>query len=149
MYTIKAAAFRVTKVLTDNGKEFSDCFRFRATGQWEPTGKHRFDHACQQYGIEQCLAKLRTLQTDGMLERFNGRVTEVVIKVTYFNNSKEPRDTLLHYVRIYNQQSSAGGAWPYRAHSDVEKLVYNYMEVGGHAVLKPLGAILILTGQSR
>jgi len=42
-------------------------------------------------------------QTNGMIERFNGRVAEVV-KTTVFHRSQELRDTLLRYVKIYNQQ---------------------------------------------
>ena len=98
---IAKAAFRVTKVLTDKGKEFTD--RFCATGQRKPTGKHSFDRVCRRHGIEHRLTKPRTPQTNGMVERFNGRIAEV-IRVTFFNNSQELRDTLLHYVKIYNQQ---------------------------------------------
>jgi len=98
---IQAAAFKVTKVLTDNGKEFTD--RFCATGQREPTGRHRFDRVCEAHGIEHRLTRPRTPQTNGMVERFNGRIAEV-IKVTYFNSRQELHDTLLHYVKIYNQQ---------------------------------------------
>ena len=41
---IAKAPFNITKVLTDNGKEFTD--RFCATGEREPTGRHRFDQIC-------------------------------------------------------------------------------------------------------
>ncbi len=63
----------------------------------------RFDRVCRRHGIEHRLTKPRTPQTNGRVERFNGRVAEV-IKVAYFNSSQALRDTLLHYVRIYNQQ---------------------------------------------
>jgi hypothetical protein len=43
------APFKVQKVLTDNGKEFTD--RFGATGERDPSGRHRFDRACEQHGI--------------------------------------------------------------------------------------------------
>ena len=97
----KAAPFRVTKELTDNSKEFTD--RFYVTGQREPTVKHRFDRVCRRHGIEHRLTKPRTPQTNGMVERFNGWIAEV-IRVTFFNSTQELRDTLLHYVKIYNQQ---------------------------------------------
>ena len=37
---VEAAPFKVTKVLTDNGKEFTD--RFCATGEREPTGSQTY-----------------------------------------------------------------------------------------------------------
>ena len=41
---IDKAPFTITKVLTDNDKEFTD--RFCATGQRQPTGAHAFDRVC-------------------------------------------------------------------------------------------------------
>jgi len=41
---IDKVPFAITKVLTDNGKEFTD--RFCATGQRQPTGSHAFDRVC-------------------------------------------------------------------------------------------------------
>ena len=46
----KAAPFRISKVLTDNGKEFTD--RFDVHGERTPTGKHLFDMACKKHTIE-------------------------------------------------------------------------------------------------
>uniref|UniRef100_UPI003AF940F8 integrase core domain-containing protein n=1 Tax=Thiolapillus sp. TaxID=2017437 RepID=UPI003AF940F8 len=44
--------FIITKVLTDNGKEFTD--RFIANGERKPTGQHPFDQVCQAEG-QACL----------------------------------------------------------------------------------------------
>jgi len=43
------------KVLTDNGKEFTD--RFCATGERQPTGAHAFDRGCTDNRIEHRLTK--------------------------------------------------------------------------------------------
>jgi transposase InsO family protein len=96
---IEAAPFKVTKVLTDNGKEFTD--RFCATGDRKPTGRHPFDKACAEHDIEHRLIRPRHPQTNGMVERFNGRVKEVIDQ-TRFGSTKELRDTLYQYCRIYN-----------------------------------------------
>ena len=96
---IKAAPFTITKVLTDNGKEFSD--RFCATGQREPTGKHAFDKVCASNAIEHRLTKPRTPQTNGMIERFNGRIADV-LHTTRFQSGEQLRDTLVRYARLYN-----------------------------------------------
>jgi transposase InsO family protein len=97
---IKAAPFTITKVLTDNGKEFSD--RFCATGQREPTGNHAFDKVCSEHAIEHRLIKPRHPQTNGMIERFNGRISEV-LKTTRFRSGEHLSDTLIRYVKLYNQ----------------------------------------------
>ncbi len=46
---VEKAAFTITTILTDNGKEFTD--KFCSTGQREPTGKHEFYVACLAAGI--------------------------------------------------------------------------------------------------
>jgi len=76
VHVIDKAPFTITKVLTDNGKEFTD--HFCATGQRQPTGAHAFDRVCTANRIEHRLTKPRTPQTNGMSERFNGRSAEVL-----------------------------------------------------------------------
>ena len=73
---VDQAPFKVQKVLTDNGKEFTD--RCCATGERDPTGRHRFDRTCDQHGIAHRLIKSPHPQTNGMVERFNGRISEVL-----------------------------------------------------------------------
>lgn len=96
---IKAAPFKLSKVLTDNGKEFSD--RFCATGQRDPTGNHAFDKVCTEHAIDHRLIKPRHPQTNGMVERFNGRISEV-LHTTRFRSGEHLRDTITRYVRVYN-----------------------------------------------
>ncbi len=98
---IAKAPFTVQKVLTDNGKEFTD--RFCATGERDPTGRHRFDRACDRHDIEHRLIKPRHPQTNGMVERFNGRISEV-LATTRFDAAQSLADTLSRYVRLYNHQ---------------------------------------------
>ena len=70
------APFRIRTVLTDNGKEFTD--RFCATGERQPTGQHVFDQVCTAHDIQHRLIKPKHPQTNGMIERFNGRVAEIL-----------------------------------------------------------------------
>ena len=95
------AAFRTTIVLTDNGKEFTD--RFTANGKRQPTGKHAFDKTCQAKGIEHRLIKPKHPQTNGMVERFNGRIADI-LKTTVFANAEELEKTLMKYGKLYNHQ---------------------------------------------
>jgi hypothetical protein len=98
---VAKAAFKIEKILTDNGKEFTD--RYTAQGEREPTGNHPFDQACHAHGIEHRLSPPYHPQTNGMVERFNGRIAEL-LKTTHFRSAKEFAITLGHYLRLYNGQ---------------------------------------------
>ena len=91
--------FYIKKLLTDNGKEFTD--RYIPNGEREPTGNHVFDQMCTKHEIEHRLTKPAHPQTNGMVERFNGRISEIV-KQTVFNSAKELTDTMINYLKIYN-----------------------------------------------
>lgn len=69
----RAASFKIRTILTDNGKEFTD--RLFGSRSRQPTGVHEFDRLCQALGIEHRLTKPKTPQTNGMVERFNGRLS--------------------------------------------------------------------------
>jgi transposase InsO family protein len=97
----QACPIKISKVLTDNGQEFTD--RLFASDEREPSGKHVFDQACQQLSIEHRLTKPRTPYTNGMVERFNGHIADV-LKTHRFNGQEDLAQTLHRYVYLYNQQ---------------------------------------------
>jgi transposase InsO family protein len=68
---VSAFPFRITHVLTDRGS----CFT--ADG---------FETACRALGIEHRKTKPYTPQTNGMVERFNGRVGREVLVITVYNH---------------------------------------------------------------
>ena len=82
----KACPIRISKVLTDNGKEFTD--RLFASWEGQPSGNHVFDQLCQELGIEHRLTKPRHPQTNGMVERFNGRISDV-LKTHRFHSGED------------------------------------------------------------
>ena len=96
-----ACPLRITKLLTDNGKEFTD--RLFASKERVPSGNHEFDQLCRELGIEHRLTKPRTPRTNGMVERFNGRIADV-LKTHRFNSREDMEETLLRYVALYNHQ---------------------------------------------
>lgn len=55
--------------------------------------------------IEHRLIKPMHPQTNGMVERFNGRVA-TILKKTIFDSSSELKATLLRYMLVYNQHLS-------------------------------------------
>ena len=84
--------------LTDNGSQFTD--RFTSTTK-SSTGKHELDLVCKEFDIEHRLIRPRHPQTNGMVERFNGRISEIVNQ-TRFTSEAELEDTLMHYLSTYN-----------------------------------------------
>jgi transposase InsO family protein len=71
----QAAPMLISKILTDNGSQFTDRFTAR---QRVPSVQHVLDKACLALNIEHRLSPPRHPQTNGMVERFNGRITAVV-----------------------------------------------------------------------
>ena len=91
--------FKINKILTDNGKEFTD--RFIKKNR-QASGNHAFDKVCDAYGIEHRLIKPYTPQTNGMIERFNRKVQENVLDIYKFKSHKELKEALNKYVYHYN-----------------------------------------------
>ena len=111
----KACPIKIHKLLTDNGKEFTD--RLFASRERQPSGNHEFDQLCDELGIEHRLTKPRTPRTNGMVERFNGRIADV-LKTHRFNSREDMEQTLLRYVALYNHQlpqSALGSKTPMQA----------------------------------
>lgn len=94
----EACPVKIVTLLTDNGSQFTDRF---TSNKKEATGKHLFDRLCQQFQIEHRLIPPAHPQTNGMVERFNGRISGI-INQTRFASSAELESTLHHYLDIYN-----------------------------------------------
>ena len=83
---VQAFPFQVTHVLTDRGS----CFT--ADG---------FEAACQKLGVEHRTTRPYTPKTNGMVERFNGRIQREVLGITVA--SHRDLETLLHgFNQAYN-----------------------------------------------
>ena len=85
-------------ILTDNAKEFTD----RLFGLRKPaaTGTHEFDKPCTALNIEHRLTPPKSPQTNGMVERFNGRVEEV-LQSHHFRSGEKLETTLHRYVWLH------------------------------------------------
>ena len=118
----RACPLRICTILTDNGKEFTDrLFGLRKRVQ---SGEHEFDRLCSELDIEHRLTPPRSPQTNGMVERFNGRI-EDVLQSHHFQSGEELEATLHRYVWLYNQQlpqSALGSKTPLQAMKDWHKL---------------------------
>jgi transposase InsO family protein len=94
----RAAPMKIKTILTDNGSQFTD--RFTSTTR-APSGQHAFDLECLSLGIEHRLCPPRHPQTNGMVERFNGRISDIVNQ-TRFRSAAELDATLTNYLETYN-----------------------------------------------
>jgi transposase InsO family protein len=97
----RACPIRIHTILTDNGKEFID--RLFGLRKRTATGQHEFGTLCSALGIEHRLTAPRSPQTNGMVERFNGRIEEV-LKSHHFRSGEELETTLHRYVWLDNHQ---------------------------------------------
>ena len=114
----KACPIKITKLLTDNGKEFTD--RLFASRERQPSGTHEFDQLCTELGIEHRLTRPRTPQTNGMVERFNGRIADV-LRSNHFTSGEDLAQAMHRYVALYNHQlpqSALGSKTPMQAMKD-------------------------------
>ena len=96
----KTCPIKIRTLLTDNGKEFTDKLFGRRAKQ--ASGQHEFDTLCESLGIEHRLTKPKTPQTNGMVERFNGRLAQV-LRSHHFNSADDLEKTLHRFVWLYNQ----------------------------------------------
>ena len=94
----QVAPMRIKTILTDNGSQFTDRFTSKSR---TPSGQHVFDLTCVSLGIEHRLCPPRHPQTNGMVERFNGRISDIVSQ-TRFASAAELEATLIHYLSTYN-----------------------------------------------
>ncbi|WP_027961494.1 integrase core domain-containing protein, partial [Halomonas halodenitrificans] len=75
--------------------------RFTRAGERKPSGHHLFDQECQAHGIEHRLIKPGRPQTNGMVERFNGRISDVLSTRRYVSG-EDLEQTLKRYAWLYN-----------------------------------------------
>ncbi|MDC8756305.1 IS481 family transposase [Janthinobacterium fluminis] len=109
-----ASPVKITKILTDNGSQFTDRFAMKDK---KPSGQHAFDKVCAGMEIEHRLAPPRHPKTNGMVERFNGRISEL-LQQTRFDSQADLETTLLNYLKLYNHhtpQRAIGAKTPIQA----------------------------------
>ena len=90
---IKQAPFNIKTLLTDNDKTFTN--RVTAQGSRAPSGDHIFGQLCAAHETDHRLIPIRRSQTNGIVERFNGRIAQV-LAATRFRSGEE----LSHYVYL-------------------------------------------------
>lgn len=97
----RAAPMKITRVLTDNRKAFTD--RLFGLRKRPPTGQHEFDRLCADFSIEHRRTPPMRPCTNGMVERFEGRI-EYVLQNNRFHSGEDLEQTILRWVTLYNQK---------------------------------------------
>ncbi len=93
--------YKINYILTDNGFEFS----YKALPKNKRTKKiHPFDKICQKNKIEHRTIKFKHPWTNGMVERFNRRIKDDVLKRHLFSTIFEMKGKTIDFVNKYNQE---------------------------------------------
>ena len=91
--------YAIHYILTDNGFEFS----YKALPKRKKTKKiHPFDAVCKENKIEHRTIKFKHPWTNGMVERFNGKIKSKVFKRHLFENRDDLKKKLIEYLNHYN-----------------------------------------------
>ncbi|GAB4219513.1 MAG: IS481 family transposase [Candidatus Microgenomates bacterium] len=89
--------YKINYILTDNGLEFT--YKAKAA---KTKLIHPFDKLCHKNKIRHRLIRFAHPWTNGMVERFNQKIKQNVIKRYLFQNVKELNEKLIFYVNRYN-----------------------------------------------
>ncbi len=90
----------------DHAPAFGQPGLFHGPVEWPggaPSGRHPVDKLCAEQGIEHRLIPPRQSETNALVERFNGRISEVLVSV-HLRNREAMEETLERYRRLYNGQ---------------------------------------------
>jgi len=92
--------YRIHYILTDNGGEFS--YNFLPKNKRPKNKLHPFDQLCQKNKIQHRTIKFKHPWTNGMVERFNGKVKNKVFKCYLFSGEEDLKEKLISYLNSYN-----------------------------------------------
>lgn len=92
-------AYPIHYILTDNGFEF--CYDALPKGK-KTKNIHPFTKLCHTHKIQHRRIKFRHPWTNGMVERFNGKIKRNVLKKYLFSNVDDLNEKLIAYINNYN-----------------------------------------------
>lgn len=98
---IKYYPYKINYILTDNGSEFTDK-GYLSYDRNKTTKKHKFIQKCKEEEIELRQTKFKSPWTNGMVERFNRKIQEKVIRLRIFETPESLGEDLIKYINKYN-----------------------------------------------
>jgi len=108
--------FKIAKVLTDNGLEFSTRL-YKRKMNIRKAKKGKFTRKCDKLGIEHRTTQIKSPWTNGMVERFNKTIKYDTVKKYRYRDFEHLEKELHYYVRVYNlfkKHSSLNRKTPYQ-----------------------------------
>ena len=93
---IKAVPYKIHKVLTDNGIQFTNHEHHRHAFT------HIFDRICNENKIEHRKTKVKHPWTNGQVERINRTIKDATVKSFKYMNHDELKQHLHSYLMAYN-----------------------------------------------
>lgn len=109
-------------ILTDNGFEF--CYDALPKGK-KTKKTHPFTNICRKHRIEHRRIKFRHPWTNGMVERFNGKIKKNVLRKYLFNDVDDLKEKLAEYINKYNFTIRLKGLG-YKTPADYLKITFNH-----------------------
>lgn len=98
--TMQQYPFKIEKILTDNGIEFSYNLLVKAK---QPKNKiHPFVALCQEHGIEHRTTLVKHPWTNGMVEAMNKKIKANTVKRFHYDSVDELKSHLFAYLMNYN-----------------------------------------------
>jgi transposase-like protein len=96
---LKYFPYDIHYILTDNGSEFSYNGMVK---EKKPKNIHPFDVICKENKIEHRTIKFKHPWTNGMVERFNGKIKSNVFRRYMFVDRDDMEKRLIQYLNRYN-----------------------------------------------
>jgi IS30 family transposase len=95
---IFAVPYKIHKILTDNGIQFSYSLL-----KFPPKGKlHCFDQICQEYQIEHRLTQIKHPWTNGQVERMNRTIKQATVRRYHYDTIERLKQHLYDFLNAYN-----------------------------------------------
>jgi transposase InsO family protein len=101
-------SFKTTKILTDNGLEFSSKIYKNKKGL-PAIKKHIFAQKCSEYDIIHRFTPIFHPQTNGMVERVNRTIKDKTIHKQNFNSIEEMKNCFCDFFGFYNLERKHRG----------------------------------------
>ena len=101
-HLIEDCPFKITKILTDNGSQFT--YELLAEHLKPKEKTHPFDAVCRDYKIEHRLTKFRHPWTNGQVEIFNKTIKNATTKTYHYESVDEFKKHLMSWLLFYNHQ---------------------------------------------
>jgi transposase-like protein len=90
--------YKIHKILTDNGLQFS----LKLMKRGRAYQSHAFEQVCQEYGIEHRLTQFKHPWTNGQVERMNRTLKEATVKTYHYDTLDQFKEHLYHFLNAYN-----------------------------------------------